>query len=71
MAKIKADKIELADKSEKVVLEKKSVVFDKTAKYKFISNGKSPYMQKGEFEVTGEQAEIFTKQGYGEVFNDK
>lgn len=60
MAKQKTEKVELQDKQEKVSLDAKKL-------YKFNSNGNSPYMPKGEYEITGEQAELFIKMGYGDI----
>ena len=60
MAKAKQEKVELQDKQEKVSLDLKK-------EYKFESNGKSPYMPKGEYVVSGEQAELFIKLGYGDI----
>lgn len=60
MAKAKQEKVELQDKQEKVSLDLKK-------EYKFESNGKSPYMPKGEYVVSGEQAELFIKLNYGNI----
>ena len=60
MAKAKVENVELQDKQEKVSLDAKKLYF-------FESNGTSPYLEKGKIEITGEMAELFTKQGYGKV----
>lgn len=60
MAKAKVENTELQDKQEKVSLDAKKI-------YNFESNGKCEYLAKGKHEVTGELAELFTKQGYGKV----
>jgi hypothetical protein len=60
MAKAKVEKVELQDKQEKVSLDAKKI-------YSFESNGLCRYLPKGKHEVTGEMAELFTKQGYGKV----
>ena len=60
MAKAKVENVELQDKQEKVSLDAKKLYF-------FESNGTSPYLAKGKIEITGEMAELFTKQGYGKV----
>lgn len=60
MARAKQEKVELQDKQEKISLDLKK-------EYKFESNGKSPYMPKGEYVVTGEQAELFIRLGYGNI----
>lgn len=60
MAKAKQEKVELQDKQEKLSLDLKK-------EYKFESNGKSPYMPKGEYVVSGEQAELFIKLNYGNI----
>lgn len=41
--------------------------FDHRKLYKFESNGKCKYMPEGEYTVTGFEAEIFTKKGFGLV----
>lgn len=60
MAKLKVESVELQDKQEKVSLDTKKF-------YSFESNGSCPYLPKGKHEVTGEMAELFTKQGYGKI----
>lgn len=48
--------------------EKKLPSLDPKARYKFISNGEFKTMPKGtEWNVTGETAIIFLKQGYGKL----
>lgn len=47
---------------------KKSVKFDKSKRYTFVSNGSSKNMVKGSiWDISGEVAEIFIKQGYGTI----
>lgn len=41
--------------------------FDKSKTYNFQSNGKSKYLPVGEYTITGFEAEIFTKKGFGTV----
>jgi len=60
MAKLKQEKVELQDKQEKVSLDAKKM-------YDFESNGSCSYLPKGKYEITGEQAEIFSRLGYGKV----
>lgn len=48
--------------------EKKSIKFDKKKRYTFVSNGSSNKMVKGSiWDISGEVAEIFIKQGYGTI----
>lgn len=60
MAVVKKEKVVLEDKQEKTSLDAKKM-------YEFESNGTCGYLPKGKYEITGEQVEIFTKQGYGKV----
>jgi hypothetical protein len=60
MAKAKVEKVELEDKQEKLSLDAKEM-------YLFESNGTCEYLPKGKHEITGEMAELFTKQGYGKI----
>lgn len=62
MARAKVENVELQDKEEKVLLDAKK-------EYNFESNGSCGYLPKGKYVITGEQAELFTKQGYGKVCN--
>lgn len=59
MAK-KVANVELEDKQEKLSLNHKEM-------YEFESNGSCGYLPKGKYKITGEQVEIFTKQGYGNI----
>tara|TARA_R110000751_G_scaffold73709_2_gene149077 strand:+ start:949 stop:1191 length:243 start_codon:yes stop_codon:yes gene_type:complete len=57
-----------ATKPETKKPEKKSVQLDKKKRYTFVSNGSSKNMPKGStWDVSGEVAQIFIKQGYGTI----
>ena len=44
-----------------------AAIFDHRKIYKFESNGKSKYLPEGEYTITGFEAEVFTKKGFGKV----
>ena len=44
-----------------------AIVFDHKKTYKFESNGKGKYLPCGEYTITGFEAEVFTKKGFGKV----
>jgi len=46
---------------------KEDVKFDNSKTYIFASNGKNKYLPIGEYKVTGFEAELFTKKGFGTV----
>lgn len=63
------EKAKRTTKEAKVVVENK--VYDRHELVSFEFNEKAPYHRKGVVElITGEQANIFLKQGYGVVCND-
>lgn len=47
---------------------KQKAKFDHAKRYQFVSNGTAKHLPKGtKWDITGEVAEIFVNQGYGEV----
>jgi|LauGreDrversion4_2_1035121.scaffolds.fasta_scaffold875099_2 hypothetical protein len=81
MAKKKIEKVVLDTKVAKVELEVKNEPILEVAKetfgldlektYRFLSNGKSPYIKEGqEVYVSGSMAIMFIERGYGKVLND-
>jgi hypothetical protein len=57
--------------AEKKATPKKAIIkFDAAKMYKFRGNGIAPSLKKGiEYKVSGQYAEHFTKNGYGEIID--